>query len=97
MSLERLAIALAHRQKKAKHEFLRQIDRLTKELNSKETLDNAFDSFGRETRRTLATSRLTSQIIAANNMLLKARKQSDELLIGSKALPEFLEAPNEKM
>ena len=98
-ALERLALALAPRQKKARHEFLRQIDRLTRELDSRETLDNdALDSLGREAARTLAASRLTSRIFAINNLVLEARKQSDELLIGSKALPEFLEVPpDEKM
>lgn len=71
-------------QKKAKSHLRKQLERLEKEPLDGENLQAEVD-------RTKAINKATKKIISVCNLLARAKYQSNNLLIGSKILPEILE------
>lgn len=71
-------------QKKAKSHLKKQLERLEKEPLDGENLQAEID-------RTKAINKATKKVISVCNLLARAKYQSNNLLIGSKILPEILE------
>lgn len=71
-------------QKKAKSHLKKQLKRLEKEPLDGENLQEEVD-------RTNAINKTTQKIIAVCNLLARAKYQSNNVLIGSKILPEIIE------
>lgn len=71
-------------QKKAKAHLRKQLERL-----EKEPLDGG--NLQIEVDRTKAMNKATQKVISVCNLLARAKYQSNNLLIGSKILPEIFE------
>ena len=69
---------------KVKSHILNQLERL-----EKEGLDG--DRLQDEVGRTLAMSKAAKRIMRVNSLLCRAKHTSENILIGSKILPEILE------
>lgn len=78
-----------HNQSKARKIVRKQLDHLPElpidgEEETQENIQN-------EAARTMAISRIADRIIAANALVIRSRVEANNLLIGSKILPEILE------